>query len=100
MNLSRRTSLPSGGALGDDESGSGHGLAVFAVQVGCNHFDSFTVKPCAGKIGQAYFMAADFQIVGRPLCKFGLDLCLKCFLFGLCRLNQLSGLFVLFDENQ
>lgn len=85
---------------GDAQMGAGDRFAVLVVQVGRYGLDGLTVKSGAGEIGQADFVAAYFQIVGGTLSQCLADLDLQLFLFGLCSLNQLGGLFVLLDKGQ
>ena len=85
---------------GDAQAGAGDRFAVLVVQVGCYGLDGFAVKPGAGEIGQADFVAAYFQIVGGALSQCLADLDLQLFLFSLCGFNQLGGLLVLLDKGQ
>ena len=85
---------------GDAQAGAGDRFAVLVVQIGRYGLDGFAVKPCAGEIGQADFVAAYFQIVGGALSQCLADLDLQLFLFSLRGLNQLGGLLVLLDKGQ
>ena len=71
------------------------GFAVLGVKVRSHRLDGLAVQSCAGKVGQADLVATNFQVAGRAFCKGFLDLGSKCFLLGLCCLNQLGGFFVL-----
>lgn len=85
---------------GDAQAGAGDCFAVLVVQGGRYRLDGFAVQSGAGEIGQADFVTTDFEIVGGALCQCLADLDLQLFLFGLCSLNQLGGLFVLLDKGQ
>ena len=82
---------------GDAQACAGDRFAVLVVQVGRYGLDGFAVKPGAGEIGQADFVATYFQIVGGALSQCFADLDLQLFL---CSLNQLGGLLVLLDKGQ
>ena len=79
---------------GDAQAGVGDRFAVLVVQVGSYGLDGFAVKPGAGEIRQADFVAAYFQIVGGALSQCLADLDLQLFLLSLC------GLLVLLDKGQ
>ena len=85
---------------GDAQAGAGDRFAVLVVQVGRYGLDGFAVKPGAGEIRQADFVAAYFQIVGGALSQCFANLDLQLFLFGLRGLNQLGGLLILLDKGQ
>ena len=85
---------------GDAQAGAGDRFAVLVVQVGSYGLDGFAVESGAGEIGQADFVATDFEIVGGALCQCLADLDLQLFLFSLCGFNQLGGLLVLLDKGQ
>ncbi len=85
---------------GDAQAGAGDRFAVLVVQVGSCGLDGFAVKPGAGEIRQADFVAAYFQIVGGALSQCLADLDLQLLLLSLCGLNQLGSLFVLLDKGQ
>ena len=85
---------------GDAQADAGDCFAVLVVQVRSHSLDGFAVQSGAGEIGQVDFVVAYFQIVGGALSQGLADLDLQLFLFGLCGLDQLGGLLVLFDKGQ